>query len=63
MKRDENGRVIRDSEFYSEIAKKVKNPYRPMKDPAYAKKLSDLAAIARAAKRTANSGLPSKLGE
>lgn len=40
--------VIKDSKFFSEIAKKRKNPYRPFKDdPEYAKKMSAKAAEAR----------------
>jgi len=55
MKKDENGKVIRNSEFYSDISKRVVNRHLPMKDPAYAKKLSKLAAIARTAKKKAKS--------
>ena len=51
MIKDDNGNVIQDSAFYSAISKKRVKPYLPMKDPEYAKKLSKLAAIARAAKR------------
>lgn len=34
MKKDANGKVIRDSEFYAEIARKVKKRYKPTSEKA-----------------------------
>jgi len=55
--------TIRPDGYFSELAKKRKNPYLPFKDPEYAKKMSALAVLARAkkkAERDGNTGSPTE---
>jgi hypothetical protein len=44
--------IIKDSKFYSDIAKKRKNPYLPFKDKEYAKAMSKKAAEVRKQNKT-----------